>query len=91
MPVCLQGAAFDLPEASAELLLAQAEELTKRKFVLERPTSLPLEAGRSVLMATHLTISNNTLHTLYFICNRMSSNTSCLVLTRDLQCQSRLH
>lgn len=42
----VQGAAFDLPEASAELMLAQAEELTKRKFTIERPSSLPLMEER---------------------------------------------
>lgn len=42
----MQGAAFDLPEADAEKMLEQSEELTKRKFTLDRPSSLPLAEER---------------------------------------------
>ena len=46
---CLQGAAFDMPQQSAEALLERADELTSRKFTLDRPTSLPmLDDRRSV-------------------------------------------
>ncbi|KAL0035597.1 hypothetical protein WJX79_001244 [Trebouxia sp. C0005] len=41
-----EGAAFDLPEASAEKMLEQAGELIQRKFTLERPSSLPLQEER---------------------------------------------
>ena len=41
----LQGAAFDLPEEVAEMMMLQKEELTKRDFTLDKPTSLPLETG----------------------------------------------
>jgi hypothetical protein len=44
--MCLQGAAFDLPEASAEKMLEQAGELIQRKFTLDRPSSLPLQEER---------------------------------------------
>ena len=42
----MQGAAFDLPAASAEALMGMQEELTKRKFTLDKPTALPMEDGR---------------------------------------------
>lgn len=41
-----EGAAFDLPEASAEKMLEQAGELVQRKFTLDRPSSLPLQEER---------------------------------------------
>ncbi len=44
--MCLQGAAFDLPEASAEKMLEQAGELIQRKFTLDRPSTLPLQEER---------------------------------------------
>ena len=44
--VCVQGAAFDLPQESANALLAKEEELTKRKFEMTKPTALPLQEGR---------------------------------------------
>ena len=44
--IALQGAAFDLPQASAQALLGMSEELTKRKFTLDKPSSLPMEQER---------------------------------------------
>ena len=43
---CLQGAAFDLPQASAEAMLEHIDELTSRKFTLDRPSSLPMSEER---------------------------------------------
>ncbi|KAL3136406.1 hypothetical protein ABBQ38_005663 [Trebouxia sp. C0009 RCD-2024] len=42
-----EGAAFDLPQHSAEAMLQHADELTSRKFTLERPASLPMYDDRS--------------------------------------------
>ena len=56
--MCLQGAAFDLPEASAEKMLEQAGELIQRKFTLERPSSLPLQEERGSVCSpfVHMTV-----------------------------------
>jgi len=44
---CLQGAAFDVPQEIADQLMTNVEELTKRGFELDMPTSLPVEEERS--------------------------------------------
>lgn len=41
-----EGAAFDLPQETAQELLAMSEELTKRKFTIDKPASLPMEPER---------------------------------------------
>lgn len=41
----MQGAAFDLPQELGEALMAMSEELTKRKFTIDRPAALPMEDG----------------------------------------------
>lgn len=45
-PACLQGAAFDVPSAIADKIVAGQAELTSRGFDLDRPNSLPLEEDR---------------------------------------------
>lgn len=55
---CLQGAAFDLPQASAEAMLEHIDELTSRKFTLDRPTSLPMQEERRWVL--HFNSSNQT-------------------------------
>lgn len=40
---CLQGAAFDVSQEVGEAMMANAEELTKRGFTIDTPTSLPQE------------------------------------------------
>jgi hypothetical protein len=42
----LQGAAFDVPQEIADKMMANVEELTKRGFELDMPTSLPEEPFR---------------------------------------------
>lgn len=41
-----QGAAFDLPQEIADRMMENVEELTKRGFQLDMPTSLPEEPVR---------------------------------------------
>ena len=43
---CLQGAAFDLPQEEAKLMLEEKEELVKRKFTFDQPQSLPVDTRR---------------------------------------------
>jgi hypothetical protein len=42
----MQGAAFDVPQEVADKMMENAEELTKRAFDLDLPTSLPEERER---------------------------------------------
>ena len=46
MCIVLQGAAFDVPQEIADKMMANVEELTKRGFELDMPTSLPEEPFR---------------------------------------------
>lgn len=41
-----QGAAFDVPQEIADRMMENVEELTKRGFQLDMPTSLPEEPVR---------------------------------------------
>lgn len=43
----MQGAAFDVPQEIADQMMENVEELTKRGFTLDMPTSLPVEEERS--------------------------------------------
>lgn len=43
---CMQGAAFDVPQEIADQMMDNVEELTKRGFELDMPTSLPEEPVR---------------------------------------------
>lgn len=43
----MQGAAFDVPQDIADLMMENVEELTKRGFELDMPTSLPAEEERN--------------------------------------------
>ncbi len=41
--MCVQGAAFDVPQEVADQIFSNEEELTKRAFEIDLPTSLPEE------------------------------------------------
>lgn len=43
----MQGAAFDVPQEVADLMMENVEELTKRGFTLDLPPSLPAEEERN--------------------------------------------
>ena len=43
----MQGAAFDVPQEIADQMMENVEELTKRGFTLDLPTSLPAEEERN--------------------------------------------